>query len=268
MTVAPLKRRSRIVFWIAACAILSAIVATALLANDRRNLRAIAEHYHITWLDVAPTAAPIEPPRAKRTGRIAVAPLTGISVHLHLFAELHATPSTFLRRWKVSGETICARIAQAGIPVGAWKQGDLDSATFECSYQTPVSEAATADRPSLFVIVRGTPNGDVANVRIKAILPETPAGADLNRQFQALVRVLIEETQWSDLNGATDQIEKLENVTQTAFGAKLAFSHEFANPRRFNMILDLDKPTMDQTATAVYFDTPRWLALPEKAAKR
>jgi hypothetical protein len=268
MTVALPRRRSRIVFWIAAITIVSAIVATALLANDKRNLRAIAERYHIAWLDFAPTIPPRQPPPAKRTRRIAVSPAVGKPVPLRIFTDLQAAPSSFLRHWKISGETICNRIAQAGVAVGGWKQGDLDRSTFECSYETPISDTATSEQPSLFVIVRGTSDGDVANVRIKAILPDSPAGADLNRQFQALVRILVQETQWLDLNEATDQIEKLQNVTQSAFGAKLVFSHEFANPRRFNLILDLDKPNKDQLATAAFFDTSKWFAVREATSER
>jgi Family of unknown function (DUF6030) len=268
MTVAPPRRRSRIVFWIAALAIVSAIAATALLANDKRNLRAIAERYHIGWLNFAPTIPPRQPPPARHTRPITVSPAVGKPVPPRMFSNLQAVPSTFLRHWKISGETVCDRLGQAGIAIGRWKQGDLDSSTFECSYETPISETAISEQPSLFVIVRGTSDGDVANVRIKAILPDTPAGADLNRQFQALVRVLVQETQWHDLDDAVAQIEKLQNVTQSAFGAKLVFSHEFANPRRFNLILDLDKPTRDQIATAAFFDTSKRFSLPEAPAER
>lgn len=268
MTVAPPRRRSRIVFWIAALAVVSAIAATALLANDKRNLRAIAERYHIAWLDFAPTIPPRLPPPVKHARLIAVSPAVEIPLPPRLFSDLQAAPSSFLRRWKISGETICGRIAQAGIAIGRWKQGDLDSSTFECSYETPISETATSEQPSLFVIVRGTSDGEVANVRIKAILPDSPAGADLNRQFQALVRVLVQETQWRDLDEAAAQIEKLQNVSQSTFGAKLVFSHEFANPRRFNLILDLDKPTRDQVVTASFFDRSKQLPLPKTPVGR
>lgn len=266
MTVSPPRRRSRVVFWIATLAILSAIAATALLANDKRNLRAIAEHYHLDWLKLGPSAEVRPLPRVKReTRQISVRPSVGKPVSPRLFSGLQAAPSTFLRHWKISGETVCDRISQAGIAVGPWHRGDLDSKTFECSYQTPVSETPVSDRPSLFVIVRGTPDGDIANVRIKAILPDTPAGNQLERQFQALVAALVQETQWRDLNDALNQIDRLENVTQSVFGAKLVFSHEFADPRRFNLILDLDKPTKEQSATAAYFDTSKRFALADAA---
>lgn len=261
MTVSPPKRRSRIVFWIAALVILSAIVATALLANDKRNLRTIAERYHITWLDFTPPPSPPQPaPRVRRGARlIAVAPFVGKPVSRQFFADMQAAPARFLRHWKISGETVCNQIAQAGFAVGPWHQGDLDNSTFECSYQTPFSETAASEQPSLFVIVRGTSDGDIANLRVKAILPDTQAGNKLKQQFQTLVRVLVQETQWRDFDDAADQIDKLQNVTQSTFGAKLVFSHEFANPRRFNLILDLEAPAQDQAAAVAYFDTTKHL---------
>jgi hypothetical protein len=269
MTVSPPRRRSRIVFWIAAIVILSAIAATALLANDKRNLRAIAAHYHIAWLDFAPTVAPRQPPLAKRGVRpIAVSPAMGKPVSPRLVDGVESAPGTFLRRWKISGETVCSRIAQAGVAVGQWHQGDLDSSTFECSYQTPVTDTDTSEQPSLFVIVRGMPNGDIANVRIKAILPDNPAGNELKRKFQGLVEVLVQQTQWRDFDAAADQIDKLQNVTQSVFGARLVFSHEFANPRRFNLILDLDKPTKAQSATAAFFDTSKHFPIPDNTGEK
>lgn len=263
MTGTPPRRRSRLVFWIAAIAILSAVAATALLANDKRNLRIVAERYHLTWLHLAQVPPPSPPLPIKIPNRqIAVRPSVGKLAPQRFFSDLQAGPGVFRRHWKIAGNDICSRIAEAGIAVSKWGKGGLGDATFECSYQTPVSETSTSEQPSLFLIVRGAPKGDIGNVRIKAILPETPAGKELQKKLQVLVRVLIEETQWRDLSDAANQIDELQNVTKSAFGARLAFSHEFADPRRFNLILDLDSSAADQRAASVYFDRSKHLALP------
>jgi hypothetical protein len=269
MTGIPPRRRSRVVFWVAAIAILSAIAATALLANDKRNLRIIAERYHLTWLDLAPVVPPRPPsPTKPPTRPIAVRPAVGKLAPQRFFSDLQAVPGVFLRHWKIAGEDICSRITEAGIAVSKWGKGGLDNETFECSYQTPVSETSTSEQPSLFVIVRGAPKGDIGNVRIKAILPETPAGNELQKKLQVLVRVLIEETQWRDLSDAANQIDELQNVTKSAFGARLVFSHEFGDPRRFNLILDLDSATAHQRAAAAYFDRSKHLALPHGPSRQ
>lgn len=272
MTVAPPLRRSRLVFWVAAIGILSAIVATALLANDGRNLHALAEHYHWRWdapkAATAPMPAVAAADRAGRRGpRLAAAPqATAKPLPRQLVTDLRATPAAFLRRWKLSGETLCRRIAEAGIAVGPWHKGDFDSSASECSYETPAADGSPAQPASLFVIVRGTTAGAIENVRIKAILPDNTAGDAVKRTFVALLGVLVRDTQWGDLGDAVAQIGRLENVTQSSFGARLVFSHEFADQRRFNLILDLDQPSPAQSPTAAFFDASKWLPLPERSS--
>jgi len=272
MTVSLPRRRSRVVFWISAIAILSAIVATALLANDKRNLRMIAEHYRLSWLDQGalmppPPPAPTKPAAPARPPATAVAmtqPKAERLIPPHLLAGLPNAPSAFLRRWKVSGKLLCSRIAEAGFAVSPWHQSDMDPATFECSYQSPASDNAAPEQPSLFFIVRGSAAGDVGNIRIKAILPETPAGDALKLKFQALFRAIVRQTQWRDMNDAADHIDRLENITQSAFGARLMFAHEFEDPKRFNLIIDLERPNEIQRTTATFFDRAKWLQLPAR----
>ncbi|MBO9099860.1 MULTISPECIES: DUF6030 family protein [unclassified Rhizobium] len=272
MTVSPPRRKSRIVFWLAAILILTGIVATALLANDRRNLRFLAYRYHIGWLGYETVMPPKKLPQAKQGPRPVAPPPSPPAVvkpvATRLFTNLNSAPSFFLRRWKIAGEKACNAISRAGFPVGPWHQGAIDNSTFECSYQTPVSETAAEEQPSLFVIVRGTPKGEVSSIRVKAILPETPAGQELQAKFQGLVHAIVQAVGWSDLSDATDRIGRLENVTQSSFGARIAFSHEFADPRRFNLILDIDRPTGDRIVAANFFDTSKWLPLPEITARK
>ncbi|MCJ9725644.1 DUF6030 family protein, partial [Agrobacterium sp. BETTINA12B] len=47
MSVAPPRKKSKAVFWIAAIVIGSIILATALLANDMRNLRTLDTRYQL-----------------------------------------------------------------------------------------------------------------------------------------------------------------------------------------------------------------------------
>jgi hypothetical protein len=61
MSVAPPRKKSWAVFWIAAVVIGSIILATALLANDMRNLRALDSRYHLN-LFPRPEQKPTSPP--------------------------------------------------------------------------------------------------------------------------------------------------------------------------------------------------------------
>lgn len=122
MTVSPPRRKSRIVFWLAAILILTGIVATALLANDRRNLRFLAYRYHIGWLGYETVMPPKKLPQAKQGPRPVAPPPSPPAVvkpvATRLFTNLNSAPSFFLRRWKIAGEKACNAISRAGFPVG------------------------------------------------------------------------------------------------------------------------------------------------------
>jgi hypothetical protein len=254
MTIAPPRKKSRAVFWIATIVIGSAILATVLLANDQRNLKALAHRYHVTWFD-QPAIIAAKPIVVAKT-RPKPAQQILLSDHLLEIPKPELTGS-FIRTWRISGEDLCGKLTEAGLPLSEWKQSGFDTGTFECSYET--NSTRGADMTSLFLIVRGTPSGDVANIRIKVILPDTDAGRAMREKFNAAVDTLIRESQWPDFQTSADSIERLENVTQTAFGAKLTFSHEFDDARRFNLILELERHTPEQRRTAAFFDEAKWL---------
>lgn len=267
MSIAPPRRRSRAVFWIATIVIASAILATVLLANDKKNLRAVARHYHITWFDGwLLTSVPLaERPVVAVKAKPKLAPVkTEIRLPEHMFeVEPAATEPSFVRSWKISGEDLCSKLVEAGLPVGKWKQSGFDTGTYECSYEK--QEGKGADAASFFVIVRGTAEGELSNVRLKVILPDTDAGRTFREKFVEAVTMLVKQSQWPDFEAALDPVGRLENVTLAAFGAKLTFSHEFEDARRFNLVFDLERTTPQQRRTGAYFDPDKWLPGPPQA---
>ncbi len=262
MTIAPPRKKSTAVFWIATILIGSSILATVLLANDGRNLKALAQYYHLSWFD-----PPLPPPTAAKPVVALKARLKPAQIQLseHMLDEgLPAMEASFVRTWKISGEALCARLIEAGFPVGAWKQSGIDTGTFECSYETQDSKGP--DAASFFVIVRGTATGEVSNVRLKVILPDTDAGRAFRDKFTGVVAMLVKESQWPDFETTLEPIGRLENVTRTAFGAKLTFSHEFEDPRRFNFVFELERATPQQRRTGNVLDSARWLPSPISTA--
>jgi hypothetical protein len=262
MSVAPPRKKNRLVFWIAIAVIAVAIVATVLLANDKRNLKALAHRYGVTWFDEVPKApGPIAAAEPKRPQP------RNVKVPKHAFdAVIPATAATFTRYWRISGDELCAHLTQAGLDVGPWTQSGFDAGTYECSHMLEGKPAGQPDdAASLFVIARGTPSGEVSGLRMKLIAPDTDEGRAMREKFSAVVDTLVKETQWSDFRESLDAVGRLENATQAAFGAKLTFSHEFADPRRFNFILELNRATPDERRSAAYFDREKWLASPDPA---
>lgn len=267
MSIAPPRRKSRAVFWISTIIIGSAILATVLLANDKKNLRILARHYHIDWFDGwLLTSLPVaERPVVAIKAKPKLAPVKAeIRLPEHMFDAEHATmQASFVRSWKISGEDFCSKLVEAGLPVGKWKQSGFDKGTFECSYEK--QDGKGFDAASFFVIVRGTADGELSNVRLKVILPDTEAGHAFRDKFVEAVTLLVKQSQWPDFEAALDPVGRLENVTLAAFGAKLSFSHEFEDARRFNFVFDLERTTPLQRRTAAYFDPEKWLAGPPQA---
>jgi len=298
MSVAPPRKKSTAVFWIAAIVIGSIILATALLANGMHNLRALDDRYHLDLFKVsaqqppipAVTAAapqtagqtanptPVEtgPPKAARANpetpkpaapaqtppTPAKAPATAKPARTqrsHLFdTPVDALRGAFIRSWRVTGPALCADLTKSGLSVGEWRQSVLGVGTFECSYEIQKGGNGDANAASFFVIVRGTPAGELDNIRIKVIMPDNADGRAIGETFIDAVVQLLTETRWLDFQTALDAIGKLQDVTQRAFGAKLAFFREFQNDRSFNLQLGLDRKTPEEIRTAIVFDKARW----------
>ncbi|MEZ2220501.1 DUF6030 family protein [Rhizobium sp. RCC_161_2] len=286
MSVAPPRKKSRAVFWIAAIVIGSIILATALLANDMRNLRALDTRYHLNLFSQpahpppAPAAAIASPPADNAAHptttpatTAAQAPIKPVKVtqaaqpvkpaHAHpsshiLDPPVDALRGAFLRSWRISGQTLCADLTKFGLPVGEWKQSALGVGTFECSHQIQKGDFGNPNAASFFVIARGTPTGDLDNIRIKVIMPDNADGRAIGETFIDAVVMLLTETHWLDFQAALDAIGKLQDVTQEHFGAKLSFFREFQNDRNFNLQLELHRTTPEQIRTAIVFDKARW----------
>lgn len=282
MSVAPPRKKSRAVFWITAIVIGSIILATALLANDMRNLRALDARYHLNLFSQAPppstpvvtqAPAPVAPqgttspsaPAAPAKSPTAPVKTAEAAKPAHARATSHifdppvdALRGAFLRSWRISGQSLCAALVKAGLPVGAWQQGVMATGTFECSHQIQKGDFGNPKSASFFIIARGAPTGELDGIRIKVIMPDNPDGRAVGETLIDTVVLLLTQTHWLDFQTALDPIGRLQDVTQENFGAKLSFFREFQNDRNFNLLLELRRKTPEQIRTATVFDKARW----------
>ncbi|AGB72535.1 MULTISPECIES: DUF6030 family protein [Rhizobium] len=284
MSVAPPRKKSRAVFWIAAVVIGSIILATALLANDMRNLRALDDRYHLNLFPkpeqhaAAPTApvqeqqpshAATPPAAAPKTSapasssvRVKPATVTAkpfVKKRSHLLDEpIDALLSAFVRSWRISGQTLCADLQKFGLSVGEWRQSELGAGTSECSYAVQKGAYGDPKAASFFIIARGKPSGEIDAIRIKVIMPDNDDGKAVAGTFVDTVVLLLNETHWLDFQAALEAIGKLQDVTLQAFGAKLAFFKEFQSNNNFNLQLELRRTSPEQLRTAIVFDKARW----------
>ncbi|NLS14995.1 exopolysaccharide biosynthesis protein [Rhizobium sp. P40RR-XXII] len=289
MSVAPPSKKSRAVFWIATIVIGSIILATALIANDMRNLRALDSRYHLnlfpqpeqqaapsppkpdqaqqpahlatanTPAEHAPATAPEAPrhDRIKPTGNAATRQFQAKRSHL-LDAPVDALLSAFVRSWRISGPTLCADLEKFGLSVGEWRQSELGVGTSECSYAVQKGAYGNANAASFFIIARGKPTGEIETIRIKVIMPDNNDGKAVAGTFIDTVVLLLNETHWLDFQVALNAIGTLQDVTLEAFGAKLAFFKEFQSNNNFNLQLELRRTAPEQIRTAIVFDKTRW----------
>ncbi|MBB5573116.1 MULTISPECIES: DUF6030 family protein [Rhizobium] len=294
MSVAPPRKKSRAVFWIATIIIGSIILATALLANDMRNLRALDARYHLGLLsgsarqpsppavtkaalsqtanskpaEIAgaksapanPGMTAAAPPRKQATPAKSPAAAKPQSTRRSHIFDLPVDPlrGAFVRSWRITGQALCDDLSKSGLAVGQWSQSALGAGTFECSYEIQKGGNGDPSAASFFIIVRGTPTGELDNIRIKVIMPDNADGRAIGETFVDAVVLLLTETRWLDFQAALDAIGKLQDVTLQAFGAKLSFFREFRNDRSFNLQLGLERKSPEQIRTAIVFDKARW----------
>lgn len=286
MSVAPPRKKSWAVFWIAAVVIGSIILATALLANDMRNLRALDSRYHLNLFPkpVASQSQAAGDKSVQRAGTVpnAIAGNTatspgGIPAHTvrtsartivskpkpaktsHLFDDpVDALLSAFVRSWRISGQTLCADLVKFGIPVGEWRRSELGTGTSECSYAIQKGAYGDANAASFFIIARGKPTGELDTIRIKVIMPDNADGKAIASTFVDTVVLLLNETHWLDFQTALNAIGSLQDVTLQAFGAKLSFFKEFQSNNNFNLQLELRRRAPEEIRTAIVFDKARW----------
>jgi hypothetical protein len=258
MTVAPPRRKNSAVFWITAILIAAAVATTFLLANDKRNLRLVAQHFHLSWFNHAEKAAPSAVASRPLVKRARVEP----RVPDIFFKGPSNVPGTFVRTWRISGEALCAKLVAAGLPVGTWQPTTAGAGVFQCSNAPAAGFSEASDEPSFFVTVRGNSSKQVSDIRIKAIIPFNPAGMAVRDKFLSVVSMLIEQSGWLDLKNSFGSVSRLENVAQPAFGAKLTFFHEYNNIRHCTLLLELQNQTPEQKLASAYFEKAKWLPLP------
>ncbi|MFB2562936.1 DUF6030 family protein [Rhizobium sp. IMFF44] len=284
MSVAPPRKKSRAVFWIAAVVIGSIILVTALLANDMRNLRALDDRYHFN-LFLKPEqhpAAPTTPVREQQPSHAATPPAAAPKTSAPAASSVRVKPATvaanpspkkrshlldepvdallsaFVRSWRISGQTLCADLQKFGLSVGEWRQSELGAGTSECSYAVQKGAYGDPKAASFFIIARGKPSGEIDTIRIKVIMPDNDDGKAVAGTFVDTVVLLLNETHWLDFQAALEAIGKLQDVTLQAFGAKLAFFKEFQSDNNFNLQLELRRTSPEQLRTAIVFDKARW----------
>lgn len=258
------KRHGALIFWLVFFAVAGGIVATVLLANDRRNLRLVLREigYETRTMVIPKQPAVMETFKSKR--------IEGVEVQIpaQLFlAPVPSRDSAFLRTFEnKDGEGLCQLLRKEGFDMTAWEAGAFTPTVLECSYETSVPNSEKPDDPStFFMMIKGNAAGDLLSARAKVVVTDVGAQAELAKRTADALKAFALHTRWLELADGLAKVAALEPFVMSSHGVTARFQGEFSGPGRYNLILSASSPlTLAQRRTRDYFEHRRyWPLLPE-----
>lgn len=248
-------RKSRVVFVSLTLAIIGAIIATVLLANDRRHLNALLVYYG--YMEPPQPEPPLGKKRRNPAGD--TVPLSGTGAE-RLFSGSGMTP--FARIIHFPAPDMCKLFSNRGYEGEGWQPSPLGEAS-ECTAEKAIAGSKDAGEApaSLFVVIRGTAQDDITALRIKMLAPATPHGEAALKELDSALADLIEATGWSDLTPLRQRILALEDVNMTDYSLSVTFKREITNPDAYNLIIrpassNQDTHRLERPARAGAFNQP------------
>ncbi|MGV3550772.1 DUF6030 family protein [Rhizobium sp.] len=259
----PRKRYGALIFSLVFLAIAGGIVATVLLANDRRNLRVVLRQIgYETRTMVIPKPGALEAFKGKRIS----------SGTVHIPGQMFLPPvinrdSAFLRTLeKKDGEGLCVELRKQGFDMTPWEGGAFARSVLECSYEASRPNATKPDDPStFFMMIKGSAEGDLFSARAKIVITSFDAQAEFAKRGADVLKAFALHTRWLDLGDGLSKVASLQPFTLSSHGITARFQPEFSGPGRYNLILAPSSPlTAAQQRTRDYFERKRyWPLLPE-----
>lgn len=251
------KRVSHGALLFAVLAVCLAIVATVLLANDKKHLKGL-----MTYLNLSPATRSAEPPQKMKPVKRQKPATSKLYLPPHLLAfERAGVRGSFARDFALSGKDLCDRFTAGGFsnPQG-WHASLVNIRNFECMADLAAGNAANpAERASLFLEIRGEASGEVRSIRMKAVAPETPDGAVILARLSEALTLIVDQTRWADLAKIFEPARRMQPYQAQHFGISVSVKPEPAAPHRLNVILLATEQSPGLKLTRSFFDRDRWL---------
>lgn len=262
------KRHGALIFWLVFLAVAGGIVATVLLANDRRNLTLVLRRIGVeTRTMVIPKPGVMEAFKGRRLEGAAV------SIPGQMFLPpVIDRDGAFLRTLeKKDGEGLCQALRKEGFDTTPWAGGAFSPTVLECSYEASIPNPEKPDDPStFFLMIKGNAAGDLLSARAKIVVTSTEAQPQFAKRAADALKAFALHTRWLDLADDLPKVAALQNFMIASHGITARFQSEFSGPGRFNLILSATSPlSKAQRRTQDYFDRKRyWPLLPEHGGPR
>ena len=210
-------------------AFIAVIAATVLLANDRRNLKVLLEHFQYL-----PSPAPIALPknsRVKFQHLTAPAEPNGDASYSKPAAAPHNGAV------EVTAPVVCAFFSERGYKSGIGEPADMTQS--ECIGEKILAkdDGTFPKQASLFVQVRGAENGWIESFRLKIVKPPGAIGDAVREELRAVLTGLIGITHWAGLAAIFDSVIAFDDADNAAPDMVVSFKREYSNHNAFNLIV-------------------------------
>lgn len=260
METKPRSRLGILIFCLVFLMVAGAIAATALLANNRRNLDHLMRSLgmHVTETMVIPKPGVMEKFKGKRLKDVGV-----MLDHYVLMPEIKGRESAFLRNMHKDGETLCALFDRIGFKMTSWKPGSFAKDINECYSELDIPNPGDPTNPSsFFLMIKGAPDGTLISTRVKFIFNDAASRARLTEMSAKVLAEYAKATRWSEVADKKDKLMALQPFDSTISGFSARFSSEFGGTGRYNLIFARASPlSREQKRTADYFDRTKFFTL-------
>lgn len=243
-------------FLVALLLIVTAILATALLANEQRNLKKVLLAFGLptTFLEKAKPAEPeIDTPARREPAQIALPAWT--------FQDLQTPEQQFLRVIRSDPRALCDELRAAGFRELEWKSGAGERGQWECSSLVAFPRPGEDKPSSIFIFVKGSREEEITSFRVKLNIEHQEDAQAVTTAAARAAAVFLDHVRWADAASITLQLQALKEFDFKRFGSRIQFKRESdeATPR-YNFLANQPPRARPKSIAELYFDRSMWLA--------
>ncbi|WP_077968025.1 DUF6030 family protein [Ensifer adhaerens] len=256
-TPATKPRRTGLRFFLVVLLLIAtAILATALLANEQRNLRKVLLAFGLptTFLERAKPAEQEIPRAARRQPpRIALPAWT--------FQDLQTPEQQFLRVIRSDPKALCDELREAGFRELEWKSSAGERAQWECSSLVSYPRPGEDKPSSIFIFVKGSGEEEISSFRVKLNIERREDSQAVTTAAARAASVFLDHVRWADGASVTLQIQALKEFDLKHFGSRIQLKRESdEETQRYNFLANQPARARPKSIAEQYFDRSKWLA--------
>lgn len=243
-------------FIVALLLIVTAIVATALLANEQRNLKKVllALGLPTTFLE---RGRPDETTGTKRERRVP----PRVVLPAWTFQDLQTPEQQFLRVIRSDPKALCDELRDAGFRELEWKSSAGERAQWECSSLISLPRPGEDKPSSIFIFVKGSGEEEISSFRVKLNIERQEDSQAVTTAAARAASVFLDHVRWADAASVTLQIQALREFDLKRFGSRIQLKRESdEETQRYNFLANQSARARPKSIAEQYFDRSKWLA--------